>query len=126
MQELILLLKNEAVPIDILECHYKDTNICSIQVQKYKCTQGTCASYFPLQACGNICGSSVIVCGCLGTHRYELLERFCTFQGLSQWDQPRQSFTTPPQQKGKRKERVLHCAVREFYLNQGIKKQTKK
>ena len=41
-------------------------------------------------------------------------------------DQPRQSFTTPPQQKEKRMEIVLHCAVREFYLNQGIKKQKKK
>ena len=41
-------------------------------------------------------------------------------------DQPRQSFTTPLQQKEKRMEIVLHYAVREFYLYQGINKQTKK
>ena len=38
IQELILLLKNEAVLIDIIECHYNDTNIRSLQVQKHKCT----------------------------------------------------------------------------------------
>ena len=43
VQELILLLKNEAVLIDIIECHYNDTNIRSLQVQKHKCTQGKCA-----------------------------------------------------------------------------------
>ena len=31
-----------------------------------------------------------------------------------------------PQQKEKRMEIVLHCAAREFYLHQGINKQTKK
>ena len=84
IQELILLLKNKAVLIDIIECHYNDTNIRSLQVQKHKCTQGKCASYFPLQICGNICGASVVVCGCLGSYDYELFERFCTFQGLRQ------------------------------------------
>ena len=84
IQELILLLKNEAVLIDIIECHYNDTNIRSLQVQKHKCTQGKCASYYPLQVCGNICGASVVVCGCLGAYDYELFEKFCTFQGLRQ------------------------------------------
>ena len=37
-----------------------------------------------MQVCGNICGSSVVVCGCLGAYGYELFERFCTFQGLRQ------------------------------------------
>ena len=80
----MLLLKNEAVPIDIIECHYKDTNIRSLQVQKHKCTQGKRASYFPLQVCGNICGTSVVVCRCLGAYDYELFEKFCTFQWLRQ------------------------------------------
>ena len=125
MQELILLLKNEAVPIDIIECHYKDTNICSIQVQKYKCTQGTCASYFPLPVCGNICGSSVVVCGCLGTHRYELLERFCTFQGLSQSGstQTKLHNTTPTKRKEKGKSSSLRC---KRVLSQSRNKETNK
>ena len=84
IQELILLLKNEAILIDIIECHYNDTNIRSLQVQKHKCTQGKCASYFPLQVCDNICGASDVVCGCLGAYDYKLFERFCTFQGLRQ------------------------------------------
>ena len=83
-EELILLLRNKAALIGIIECHYNNTNIRSLQVQKHKCTQGKCASYFPLQVCGNICGVSVVVCGCLGSYDYELFERFCTFQGLRQ------------------------------------------
>ena len=85
MQEPILLLKNEAVLIDIVECHYNDTKLRSRQVQKDKCAQGRCTSYFLLQVCGNICGASVvcgasvIVCGCLAAYDYKLFERFCTF-----------------------------------------------
>ena len=48
-QELILLLKNEAVHIGISECLYNDA--------KYR--QGRCTSYLPLQVFGNICGASV-------------------------------------------------------------------
>ena len=84
IQELILLLKNEAVLIDIVECHYNDTNIRSRQVQKHKCTEGKCASYFPLQVCDNICGASVVVCGCLAAYDPKLFNRFCTFQGMRQ------------------------------------------
>ena len=169
-QELILLLRNEAVLIDIIECHYNDTNIRSLQVQKHKCTQGKCASYFPLQICGNICGASVVVCGCLGSYDYELFERFCTFQGWRQsadlssikylknisyygtflrvmlmkwfiennieifgivgekgkeWSTQTKLHNTTPT-KRKEMEIVLHCAAREFYLHQGINKQTKK
>ena len=84
IQELILLLKNKAVLINIAECHYNDTKIRSPQVQKHKCTQGRCTSYFPLQVCGNICGASVVMCGCLAAYAYELFERFCTFQVIRQ------------------------------------------
>ena len=169
-KELILPLRNEAALIDIIECHYNDTNIRSLQVQKHKCTQGKCASYFPLQICGNICGASVVVCGCLGSYDYELFERFCTFQGLRQsadlssikylknisyygtflrvmlmkwfiennvdifgivgekckeWSTQTKLHNTTPT-KRKEMEIVLHCAAREFYLHQGINKQTKK
>ena len=58
--------------------------IRSPQVQKHKCTQGRCTSYFPLQVCGNICGASVVMCGCLAAYAYELFERFCTFQVIRQ------------------------------------------
>ena len=48
IQELILLLKNEAALIDIVECHYNGTKVRSRQVQNHKCTQGKFASYFPI------------------------------------------------------------------------------
>ena len=41
-------------------------------------------------------------------------------------DQPRKSYTTPPQRKEERREIALHRATREFYLHQGINKETKK
>ena len=71
MQEPILLLKNEAVLIDIVECHYNDTKLRSRQVQKDKCAQGRCTSYFLLQVCGNICGASVVVwCKCYSVRMF--------------------------------------------------------
>ena len=84
IKELILLLKNEAVLTDIVECHYNDTNIHFRQVQKHKCKQGKCALYFQSQVCGNSCSTSVVVCRCLAAYDHKLFERFCSFQGIRQ------------------------------------------
>ena len=32
----------------------------------------------------NICGASVVVCGCLAAYDYKLFERFCRFHGIRQ------------------------------------------
>ena len=65
-------MTNEAKEINIVECHSNRNN--SNLRQK-------CATYFPLQNCGSICGASASICGTLAAFRCDLFEKLCKCAG---------------------------------------------
>ena len=70
-------MTNEAKQINIVERHSNRNN----RNLRHVCIPSKCATYFPLQSCGNICGASASVWGALAAFRYHLFEKLCKCTG---------------------------------------------
>ena len=77
IKELILSMTNEAKQINIVERHSNRNN----SNLRHVCIPSKCATYFPLQSCGSICGASASTCGALAAFRYDLFEKLCKCTG---------------------------------------------
>ena len=77
IEELILSMTNKAKQINIVECHSNRNN----SNLRHACIPSKCATYFPLQSCGSICGASASICGALAVFRYDLFEKLCKCTG---------------------------------------------
>ena len=70
-------MTNEAKQINIVERHSNRNN----SNLRHVCIPSKCATYFPLQSCGSICGASASTCGALAAFRYDLFEKLCKCTG---------------------------------------------
>ena len=75
--ELILSMKNEAKQINIVACHSNRNN----SNLRHVCIPSKCATHFPQQSWGSICGASASICGALAAFRYDLFEKLCKCTG---------------------------------------------
>ena len=70
-------MTNEAKQINIVERHSNRNN----SNLRHVCIPSKCATYFPLQSCGTICGASASICGALAAFRFDLFQKLCKCTG---------------------------------------------
>ena len=63
--------------INIVACHSNRNN----SNLRHVCIPSKCATHFPQQSWGSICGASASICGALAAFRYDLFEKLCKCMG---------------------------------------------